>query len=70
MSTEPDPRLGRAVRELEKIRQMLDDLQADVVAVMRDHGTTWEEIGECFEPPKSRQAIAKWMATRRARRQR
>lgn len=64
MPTPPDPRLARVIRELERVAKILDDLQADVVQVLRDSHVTWDEIGECYDPPKSRQAVAKWIGTR------
>ena len=68
MSSPVDPRLARVVRELDKVARLLDDLHAEVVEVLRSQHATWEELGEIYDPPKSRQAIAKWLDTRRRRR--
>lgn len=65
----PDPRLARVIQELDRVSRTVDDLHAEVVEVLREHGVTWEDIAECYDPPKSRQALAKWMETRRRRRQ-
>ncbi|MCA1572377.1 MAG: hypothetical protein LC798_19155 [Chloroflexi bacterium] len=65
----PDPRLARVIAGLDRIGRDLDALHADVVEVLRDHDVTLDDIGECYEPPKSRQAVAKWLQTRRRRRE-
>lgn len=63
----PDPRLAKILRGLDKVCRDLDELHMELVEVLREQGVTFDEIGECYDPPKSRQAVSKWLSTRRAR---
>ena len=65
----PDPRLARVIAGLDRIGRELDALHAEVVEVLRAQEVTLDDIGECYEPPKSRQAVSKWLRTRRQRKQ-
>lgn len=67
MPIPPDPRLARLLRDLDRLAKLIDELQTDLLAYMRDSDITWDELGECYDPPKSRQAISKWFATRQQR---
>lgn len=58
-------RLCRMVRDLDQLARLIDAIHAEAVEAMRDQGATWEQIGECYDPPKSRQAVARWMLHRR-----
>lgn len=55
------------VQEVDKVARALDDVHAVLLEVLRDNGITWYELGESYDPPKSRQAVSKWLATRRRR---
>jgi aryl-alcohol dehydrogenase-like predicted oxidoreductase len=68
MRPDPDPRLARVIRGLDQVTSQLDDLHAEVIEILRDQDVTWADIADCYQPTKSRQALQKWMATRRRRR--
>lgn len=63
----PDPRLTRILQGLDQAHRLLDGLQTELVEYLREQGSTWEEIGEQYDPPKSRQALQKWFSVRRRR---
>lgn len=67
MAATINPRMARALRKLDKIAKIVDEMHTDLVELLREQGATWEDIGEAYDPPKSRQAVAKWVSTRRKR---
>lgn len=67
MATPPNPRLCKIIRELDRVARVIDDLHTAALEQLRAEGATWEELGECYDPPKSRQAVARWLNTRRQR---
>lgn len=64
-----EPRYRRILDEINTIRATLARLEVEAVQLLRDHGVTWEAIGEGLDPPISRQAAARRFEQPRKRRQ-
>jgi molybdopterin/thiamine biosynthesis adenylyltransferase len=43
---ETPQRLAMILGDLDSVRSILDSVEHEVVSLMRDHGHTWEDIGE------------------------